>query len=95
MDLSNTEKKKLKGLAHDLHPLVTIGQKGLKESIHEEMETALTYHQLVKVKILADDKDKRKGMIILLGEKHKASVVQTIGHVAVFYRRNKDKDYLL
>ena len=95
MDLSTTENKKLKGLAHDLHPLVTIGQKGLKESIHEEMETALTYHQLVKVKIIVDDRVKRKELITLLGEKHKASVVQTIGHVAVFYRRNKDKDYLL
>jgi len=95
MELTNPQKKKLKGLAHGLHPLVTIGQNGLKESIHDEIEIALSFHQLIKIKIMADDRDQRKDLISLLSEKHKATVVQTIGHVAVFYRRNKDKEKVL
>lgn len=95
MELTNPQKKKLKGIAHDLHPLVTIAQDGLKESIHDEIDTALSFHQLVKVKIVADDRDKRKDFIDQLSKKHKAIVVQTVGHVAVFYRRNKDKEKIL
>ncbi len=91
MELSNTEKKTLKGLAHNLRPLVMIGQQGLKESIHSEMETALDFHQLVKVKIIADNREQRKTIIKQLSEQHKATVIQTIGHTAVFYRTNKDK----
>ncbi len=93
--LSNAAKKKLKGLAHSLHPVVTIGQQGLKESIHEEMELALDCHQLVKVKINADDREQRQQLIQLLAEKHRAAVIQTIGHTAVYYRPNKDRADLL
>jgi RNA-binding protein len=95
MPLTNPQKKKLKGLAHDLHPLVTIGQQGLKESIHDEMETALDFHQLIKVKIIADDRDNKKEIINLLSEKHQAEIVQAIGHMAIFYRRNNDKENLI
>ncbi len=95
MELSNPQKKKLKGFAHDLHPLVSIGQKGLKESIHDEIDTALSFHQLVKVKVVADDRDQRKDIIALIAEQHQASVIQTIGHVVVLYRRNKEKTNLL
>ncbi len=95
MELTNPQKKKLKGIAHDLHPLVTIAQDGLKESIHDEVDTALNFHQLVKVKIIADDREKRKDFIDQLSKKHNAIVVQTVGHVAVFYRRNKDKEKIL
>ncbi len=91
MELTNPQKKKLKGLAHDLHPLVTIGQKGLKESIHDEIETTLSFHQLIKVKVIADNREQREGIIALLIDKHQATLVQTIGHVAVLYRKNKDK----
>ncbi|MEE9351718.1 MAG: YhbY family RNA-binding protein [Thiotrichaceae bacterium] len=95
MELTNPQKKKLKGFAHDLHPLVTIGQKGLKESIHDEIETALDFHQLVKVKVMADDRDQRKDMIALIADKHKAMVIQTVGHIVVLYKRNNDKTNLL
>ncbi len=95
MELTNPQKKKLKGLAHDLHPLVTIGQKGLKESIHDEIETTLSFHQLIKVKVIADDREQRNNIIKLLTEKHQATLLQTIGHIAVFYRRNKDKANVL
>ena len=95
LSLTNPQKKKLKGLAHNLHPLVTIAQQGLKESIHDEIETTLTFHQLLKIKIITPDKDQRKEMVNLLSEKHQATIVQTIGHMAVFYRRNKDKENLL
>ena len=43
--------KQLKSLGHTLSPVVTVGQHGMKESINNEIEIALDYHQLIKLKI--------------------------------------------
>ena len=95
MELSNPQKKKLKGIAHDLHPIVTIAQKGLTEAIHDEIETSLKFHQLIKVKVIVDDREQRKEIIHSIADKHQADIIQTIGHVAVFFRRNKEKANIL
>jgi len=49
--LDKTQIKQLKALAHKLKPIVTVGQHGMKESINDEIDIALNFHQLVKVKI--------------------------------------------
>ncbi|MBS0439225.1 MAG: YhbY family RNA-binding protein, partial [Proteobacteria bacterium] len=59
----------------------------------KEFSNALDQHELVKVK-LGDDRDERKAHIAELGEGAKAELVQSIGRVACFYRRNEDKPKL-
>ena len=93
MELSNQQKKKLKALGHSLNPVVTIGQQGMKASIHEEFDLAITTHQLIKVKIVAE-RDERAKLIEKLAKRNKALCVQSIGGKALFYRRNRDKDDL-
>ncbi|MCK5725344.1 MAG: YhbY family RNA-binding protein [Thiotrichaceae bacterium] len=95
MTLSKQQKKKLKGLAQQIQVVVTVGQKGLKETIHKEIDIALDYHQLIKIKINTDTRDERKAMIELLSGKHQAYLAQSIGHTACFYRRNKDKEKII
>ena len=92
MELKETQKKRLKGLAHGLKPVVMIGQHGLKDSILEELITALEYHQLIKVKISVGDRDARDQIIQqLLSHAEKATLIQQIGNMAVFYQRNPEK----
>ena len=43
MNLSNTQKKFLKGLAHKLNPVVLLGQNGLTEGVLAEIENAHRY----------------------------------------------------
>ena len=50
----------------------------------------LEQHELVKVKIGAEDRETRDAMIGEILEKSGAALVQRIGHVAVLYRPSKD-----
>jgi len=77
--LDKTHIKQLKALAHKLKPIVTVGQHG----------------QLVKVKINLGDRIERDELVDELSEQHDAQLVQRIGNVAVFYKRNFDKENLL
>jgi len=91
MALSNQQKKKLKSLAHSLKPVVRLGQSGLTTNVLDEIESAIEHHELIKVKISADDRDDKKAIIQKIADKTSSEVVQSIGFMAVFYRENKDK----
>ena len=93
MPLSPSQKRYLRGLAHSLKPVILTGNKGVTPALLKEFSVALDQHELVKVK-LGDDRDERKLHIAELGEGAKAELVQSIGRVACFYRRNEDKPKL-
>jgi len=96
MELSTTaQKKRLKSLAHGLKPVVMIGQQGLKDSIQAEIETALSFHQLIKIKINAGDRDVRDVMVTTIQNMNKAELILKIGNIAVLYKRNKKKPNIL
>jgi RNA-binding protein len=56
-----------------------------------EVDNALEHHELIKVKIAAEDRETRDGVITALVERSGAALVQRIGHVAVLYRPSKDR----
>ncbi len=91
MQLTPKQKRHLKGLAHHLKPVVMSGQHGLTEGVLNEIEIALEAHELIKVRIAAGDKDERKGILETICNSSKAELVQSIGHVAVYYRRHPKK----
>ena len=57
MNLNNKQKQHLKGLAHPLKPVVMLGNNGLTEGVLAEIEQALEHHELIKVKIAAEDRE--------------------------------------
>jgi RNA-binding protein len=71
---------------HHLKPVVTVGNAGLTENVINELDLALAHHELIKVKINSGDRDERKVIIDSIAEKTAASLVQSIGHTASFYR---------
>ena len=87
MDLTGKQKRHLRGLGHDLHPLVTIGGKGLADSVLAELDQTLEHHELIKVKVNAGDREEKKAVIAEMVEKSSATLVQTIGHIALLYRK--------
>jgi len=93
--MDKSQIKQLKALAHKLKPIVIVGQHGMKDSINDELAIAIDFHQLVKVKISVGDRDVRDTLVAEMAKTHKAEIVQKIGNIAVFYRRNFDKENLL
>lgn len=88
MELSVKQRQYLKGLAHDLNPVVMIGDKGVTESIIKEVITSLNAHEIIKIRVFGDDRKLRIAMIDDLCGKTGASLVQHIGKLIVLYRQN-------
>ncbi len=88
MPLSSKQKRFLRGIAHLLDPVIMVGQKGLTPALLKEFDGALAHHELVKVKLADADREDRAETIDALREASKSELVQTIGRVASFYRRN-------
>ena len=84
------EKKKLKAQAHPLKPVVMIGQSGLTPAVIKEINLALDAHELIKVRIRAERDDRVIIREQISAETH-AECVQSIGQVAVFFRKNPKK----
>ena len=85
--LSIQERKRLRQIGHALNPVVMTGGQGLTENVVEEINRALADHELIKVKISAEDREARTAMIADIANKTTAEVVQTIGKIALLYKK--------
>jgi len=84
----------LRGLAHDLKPVIMTGNKGVTPALLKELSGALEHHELIKVKLGSEDRAARKAQIAELADAAHAELVQSIGRVACFYRRNDEQPKL-
>jgi len=91
MNLSEHQKKFLRGLGHQLKPVIMIGDAGLTDSVLSEFESTIRHHELIKVRVRAGDRKVRDDIIRDLCDKGRASLVTRIGNVALIYRRNDEK----
>ncbi|MBQ12893.1 MAG: ribosome assembly RNA-binding protein YhbY [Gammaproteobacteria bacterium] len=89
MSLSSTAKKRYRAIGHRLKPVVSIAEKGLTENVRLELERALTDHELIKVKVTSTDRKEKKLLTNLICDELKAECVQSIGHMALFFRKAK------
>jgi len=89
MELSEKQKKHLRRLAHPLSPIVMMGNAGLTDGVVNELDRALTDHELVKVSARVGDRDQRNAALATLAQRTAAELVQRVGNVGVFYRRSK------
>ena len=88
--LTNAQTRFLRGQAHPLRAMLQVGGKGITDALVAEVGNALEQHELVKVKIAAEDREVRDAMIGELTQRAGAALVQRIGHTAVLYRPSKD-----
>jgi RNA-binding protein len=95
MPLTEPQKKFLRRVGHDRNPIVLIGQGGLSPGVVAELDRALHDHELVKVRARVQDRTDRDAILGELARATRAELVQRIGHVALYYRRNPDKPGLL
>lgn len=89
--LTERQKRRLRSLAHARKAVVQTGAAGLTPAVLREIEAALTCHELVKVRVLAEERTTRDAMIATILSATGAALVQRIGHVATLFRRNPEK----
>lgn len=89
--LTNAQIRFLRGQAHDLKAMLQVGGKGVTDALVAEVGLALEHHELIKVKVAAEDRALRDAMITDLATRADAALVQRIGHTVVLYRPSRDK----
>lgn len=91
MNLSESNKKFLRGLGHQLKPVVVVGDAELSNSVMQEFESTISHHELIKVRIRAGSQENRDALIDELCRQGPANLIQRIGNVALMYRPDPDK----
>ncbi len=93
--LTEHQKKHLRGLGHQIKPVIMVGDAGLSDSLKEEYERTLEHHELIKVKVRVGDREARDEIITRLCADSGAELVQRIGNTALVFRRNDEKPKIL
>lgn len=91
--LTSLQAKFLRGLAHDLKPIVFVGQKGLTDALIASTEQAFERHELIKVRFVDfKEKKQKKEIAEAIMTTTGCSMAGMIGHVATFYRPHTDPE---
>lgn len=91
ISLTNAQNRFLRGQAHGLKALLQVGAKGVTDAVIAEIDGALEHHELIKVKVAAEGRERRDAMVAELVERSDAALVQRIGNIAILYRPSQDK----
>ena len=89
--LTSSQAKYLRGLAHNIKPVVHVGQKGVTAALKRSLEEALNRHELIKVKFIEfKEKEQKKKIAADIEAMNACRLAGMIGHVAIFFRPQKD-----
>lgn len=91
MELRGSQRKYLRGLAHELRPAVHVGKDGLSGAVLGAVEDAFAQLELLKVK-LAGDRHERASMATTIEESLGCTCVGIIGSIGIFFRRHPDPE---
>ena len=90
LSLTVSERLALKSRAHALSPTVMIGNAGLTEPVLNEIASSLKIHELIKIRVMNDDRAQREMMLEAICDRINAAPVQHIGKILVVYQPNPD-----
>src|SRR5450759_3694343 len=90
LSLAVSERLALKGRAHALSPTVMIGNSRFTESVLKEIALTLKTHELIKIRVMSDDRALRETMLETICTQLNAAPVQHIGKILVVYQPNPD-----
>jgi RNA-binding protein len=87
--MNNKTIKQFRTIGHQLSPVVIVAN-GLSDNINAEINRALKDHELIKIKVHAEDRDEKKQLVAEICKNSGAELVQLIGHVALIYKAAKN-----
>lgn len=91
-ELTPGQRRSLRARAHHLRPVVIIGDAGLTAAVMHEIDASLKSHELIKIKLLDDDRTARAALAATVCGTLDAANVQQIGKVLVVFRPGPDDE---
>lgn len=85
--MTPAERKALKARAHNLNPILQLGEKGLTDTVIAEIDRALAHHELIKIRAAPLNRDEREVALAGICERTGARAVQHIGKMLIVYRQ--------
>ena len=95
MQLTEKQRRHLRGLAHPLKPVILVGNGGVSAGVVAETIRALQDHELIKVRLPGLPREERDQALEDLAVRSDSALVGRIGHIAVLYRPRKDQPKIL
>ncbi len=86
LNLTPAQRRALKADAHHLQPVVMVGDAGLTPTVLREIDISLKSHELIKIRVLGNDRTLRAGLIDAICTPLEAAAVQHIGKILVIFR---------
>jgi RNA-binding protein len=86
LTLSVAQRTALKARAHSLSPTVIIGNAGLTPGVLDEISRTLKSHELIKVRVMSDERESRDAIMQEICTQLNAGAVQHIGKILVIYQ---------
>ena len=86
LELTSAQRRTLRARAHNLRPVVVIGNAGLSTTVLNEINNNLKSHELIKIRVLAGEHATREGWHGEICSSLHAAPVQHIGKILVVYR---------
>jgi len=90
MQLTEAQKKFLRGLGHKLKPVILVGDAGISDALLKEFDGTIAHHELIKVRFRVPDREQRDRMIEDLCDRGSARLVARTGNTALLFRRNPE-----
>jgi RNA-binding protein len=95
MGLTERQKKFLRREAHNLKPVISVGDKGVTPALLKELDGALEHHELIKIRVRAGDRETRDASIAELVAATGALLVSRVGNIAALYRPQRKNPKLV
>lgn len=90
--LAGFQRRHLRKLAHDLRPVVHVGESGITEAVLRALDRALEDHELVKVRL--HEPEDKKACAARLAEASGAELCGLVGHTVILYREHPESPKL-
>lgn len=90
MELTADQRRHLKSLAHHLNPVVMIGNNGLTDAVLREVAVNLDAHELIKIRVLGDDRELRAQYMEQICSDLEAAPVALLGKLLIIYRPTEE-----
>lgn len=89
--MTSAKRKEFTAQAHELKPVVIIGQAGVTDGVIGKIEESLKAHELIKIKFL-EYKEQKMELSEEICKTCEAQLVRVIGNIAILYKENEEKE---
>ncbi|MGB5233519.1 MAG: ribosome assembly RNA-binding protein YhbY [Desulfoprunum sp.] len=88
--LTARQKRFLKGLGHDLAPVILIGKEGMSDRLLGATDLELARHELIKIRVGNNSGLEKNDTARSLSAATQSTLVQLLGKTILLYRRNPE-----